>query len=69
VSGWVILFHQPVKIIDKSVTCVLSIFKMLTYVDCLDWAHFLAHTTEDAAKFVDFINEWEPIALVILTTD
>jgi|TARA_B100001750_G_C15125800_1_gene407324 hypothetical protein len=42
---------------------------MLTYVDCLDWAHFLAHTTEDAAKFVDFINEWEPVALVILTTD
>tara|TARA_B100000586_G_C19777129_1_gene288425 strand:- start:62 stop:271 length:210 start_codon:yes stop_codon:yes gene_type:complete len=69
VSGWVILFHQPVKIIDESITSVLGIFKMLTHVDRLDWANFLAHTAEDAAKFVDFVHEWKPVSLVILPTN
>ena len=64
-----ILLHQPVKIIDETITSVLGVLKMLTYMDRLDWANFLAHPAENATKFVDFVHDGEPVPLIILTTN
>jgi hypothetical protein len=65
----VILLHKSIQVVDKLIPSVLRIFEVNTNVDSLYWANFLAHSTENASKLVDLIDDGISVPHIILSPD
>src|SRR5688572_3687201 len=61
-----ILLHQAVEVVDEVVAAELGVLVMLAHVDRLDRTDFLAHPAEDAAEFVDLVDDRIPVPLGVL---
>src|SRR6185503_736878 len=60
---------QPLQIVDEAVARVLRVLVVHAHVDRLFRAHLLAVAAEDAAEFVDLVNQRVAMALFVLAGD
>lgn len=64
-----ILLHESIQVVDKLIPSVLRIFEVNADVDSLYGAHFLAHSTKNASKLVDLIDNGISVPHIILSPD
>src|SRR5690606_15707638 len=56
---------EPLQVIDEPVPAVLRVLVVLAHVDGLFGADFLAVAAEDAAEFVDLVDQRVPVPVLV----
>ena len=63
-----ILFHEPVQVIDEPVSGVFGVFVVDPDVNGLHRANLLTHSAEDAAELINLVDDGIPIPLIVFAS-
>ena len=63
-----VLFHEPVQIVDETIPGVFSVLEVHAHVNGFHRANFLTHSAEDAPELVDLVDDGISIALIVFST-